>query len=83
MALTLRDGEREVLDRLCDGYERKEIAEELGISLSTVNNRVYEATKRNGLRTSVHLVAWYIRDAVTAHYEAVIRRLREEWLSGT
>lgn len=83
MALTLREGESTVLGWLSDGYERKEIAKILGISLSTVNNRIYEATKRNGLRTSTHLVAWYVRDQVTAQYEAVIRRLRAEWVSGT
>lgn len=70
MALNLTDGERDVLERLANGYERKDIAKELGVSLSTVHNRVYEAQRRIGCRTSYHLVAWFIRDAVVAQLTA-------------
>lgn len=83
MALDLRENERTILGLLSSGYERKEIAPMVDLSLSTVNNKIYEATKRNGLKTSTSLVAWYVREAVTDHYEAVIRRMQEEWLSGT
>lgn len=70
MALALREGEIDVLARLTDGFERKEIAQGLGIALSTVNNRIYEATKRNDMRTSYQLLAWFVREAVIAQYEA-------------
>lgn len=66
MALNISDGEIEVLNRLSNGFERKEIAKELGISVSTVHNRIYEAQRRNGCRTSYHLLAWFVRDAVLA-----------------
>jgi DNA-binding NarL/FixJ family response regulator len=66
LALNISDGEEDVLSRLSNGFERKEIAKELGISISTVHNRIYEAQRRNGCRTSYHLLAWYVRDAVVA-----------------
>ena len=83
MSLDLRENERTIQNWLAGGYERKEIATMMGLSLSTVHNRIFEATKRNGLKTSTSLVAWFVREAVTEHYEAVIARMREEWLSGT
>lgn len=64
MPLNINDGEKDVLERLANGYERKEIASELGVSLSTVHNRIYEAQRRTGCKTSYHLVAWFIREAV-------------------
>lgn len=70
MALNISDGEAAVLSRLANGYRRKEIAAELEISLSTVNNRIYDAQKRTGLRTSDHLLAWYVRGEVEKLYES-------------
>lgn len=70
MALNLTDGEKDVLSRLANGYERKEIASDLGVSLSTVHNRIYEAQRRVGCKTSYHLLAWFIRDAVVAQLAA-------------
>jgi DNA-binding NarL/FixJ family response regulator len=64
MALNLTDGEKAVLERLSNGFERKEIAKDLNIAVSTVHNRIYDAIKRNGCRTSYHLLAWFVRDAV-------------------
>ncbi len=69
MILDLRDGEREVLQRLGNGFERPEIAADLDIALSTVNNRIYESAKRNAMRTSYQLLAWFVREAVIAQYE--------------
>jgi DNA-binding NarL/FixJ family response regulator len=43
MALNLTDGEKAVLERLSNGFERKEIAKDLNIAVSTVHNRIYDA----------------------------------------
>lgn len=71
MALNISQGEAEVLQRLGNGEKRKEIAADLGISLSTVNNRIYDAQKKVGCRTSEHLLAWFIRDEVVSLYQKV------------
>lgn len=70
MALAITEGERAVLDRLGNGLERKEIAKDLGCSVSTVHSRIYEAQRRNSMRTSYQLLAWFVRDSVLASVRA-------------
>jgi DNA-binding CsgD family transcriptional regulator len=72
MALDISEKETAVLERLSNGSRRKEIADDLKVSLSTVNNRIYDAQKRNGLRTSEHLLAWFVRGAVEAKWKAAL-----------
>lgn len=74
MSLNITDAEKEVLGLLANGYERKEIARELGVSLSTVHNRIYEAQRRVGCKTSYHLLAWFIRDAVVQQLSSASER---------
>lgn len=69
MALNITDSQAEILMRLGNGEKRKEIADNLGIAHSTVNNRIYDAQKRVGCRTPEHLLAWFIRDRVIALYQ--------------
>jgi DNA-binding NarL/FixJ family response regulator len=69
LALNISDGERAVIQGLADGLERTAIAKTLGVSVSTVHNRIYEAIKRNECRTSYALVAQFVGDA----YEAAAR----------
>lgn len=66
MALVLSDGERAVLVRLAQGFERKEIAEDLKISVSAVNSRIYEAERRNKLKNANHLLAVFVGETVLA-----------------
>ncbi len=70
MALELRDTETAVLERLANGMKRKEIATELGVSLSSVNNRIYAAQDRVGCRTTEHLLAWFVREAVVRQFHS-------------
>jgi DNA-binding NarL/FixJ family response regulator len=70
LALVLDASEILVLERLAQGFSRKEIAEDLGTSLSTVHNRIYTAQRRNGCRTIYNLLAWYVREAVLASVQA-------------
>jgi DNA-binding NarL/FixJ family response regulator len=70
LALVLDASEISVLERLAQGFSRKEIAEDLGTSLSTVHNRIYTAQRRNGCRTIYNLLAWYVREAVLASVQA-------------
>lgn len=74
MALNINEGEAEVLTRLGNGEKRKEIADSLGIAVSTVHNRIYDAQKKVGCRTSEHLLAWFIRDHVIALYQEAEER---------
>jgi DNA-binding CsgD family transcriptional regulator len=52
---------------LAAGYTRAEIADALEVSVSTVNNRIYEAQRRNKITTSYQLLARYVHDV---HEEA-------------
>ncbi len=70
LALSISEGDSAVLTRLANGLERKEIASDLEIALSTVNNRIYEAVRRNNMRTSYQLLAWFVREAVLASVKA-------------
>ena len=60
-AQSLSPREREVLSKLAEGYQHKEIAERLPISVSAV--RVYLARARVKLdaRTNYHLIAIFVR----------------------
>jgi len=62
LVLNISEGERAVLEQLAEGRTRPEIATRLGVSLSTVNNRIYEAMARNESHTSYGLLADYIHD---------------------
>lgn len=66
MALNISKGEWEVLLRLAQGFERREIAKDLGVSVSTVNNRIYAAMERTHARTSYQLVAMYVHSTYAA-----------------
>jgi DNA-binding CsgD family transcriptional regulator len=70
MALALKDTETAVLERLANGMKRKEIAEDLDVSLSSVNNRIYAAQDRVGCRTTEHLLAWFVREAVVKQFHS-------------
>lgn len=70
MPLNISDGERAVLLRVSQGFERKEIARDLGISVSTVNGRIYDAQRRNGLRNANHLLAVFVGETVLAAAQA-------------
>jgi FixJ family two-component response regulator len=66
MTLVLSTGERAVLARLAQGFERKEIAADLKISVSAVNSRIYEAERRNKLKNANHLLAVFVGETVLA-----------------
>lgn len=66
LALNINKGEWDVLLRLTQGFERKEIATDLDVSVSTVNNRIYAAMERVHARTSYQLVAMYIHSTYAA-----------------
>lgn len=66
MGLDINKGEWDVIARLANGYERKDIAKELGVSVSTVNNRIYAAMDRTHSKTSYQLVARYVHDTYAA-----------------
>ena len=66
MPLTISDGERAVLLRLAQGFERKDIASDLAVSVSTVNGRIYDAQRRNKLRNANHLLAVFVGETVLA-----------------
>lgn len=66
MALNISKGEWEVLLRLSQGFERRDIAKDLDVSVSTVNNRIYAAMDRTGARTSYQLIAMYIHSTYAA-----------------
>lgn len=70
MPLSLSETDKQILIGLSNGGERKEIASQLGIALSTVHNRIYDAIRRNDLRTSYQLLAWFVRESVLAAVEA-------------
>lgn len=70
MALSISDGDAAILTGLANGKKRGEIATDLGFAVSTVNNRIHEAVKRNNMRTSYQLLAWFVRDAVLASVRA-------------
>lgn len=72
MALDLKPIEAEILTRLGNGAKRKEIAEDMHISLSTVNNRLYDAQRRNAMRTIEALLAWYVREAIVQQYTGAV-----------
>jgi DNA-binding NarL/FixJ family response regulator len=66
LALNISKGEWDVILRLSQGYERRDIAKDLDVSVSTVNNRIYAAMERTGARTSYQLVAMYIHSTYAA-----------------
>jgi DNA-binding CsgD family transcriptional regulator len=69
MALDINEGEVAILARMSNGAKRKEIAQDLGIALSTVNNRIYAAQKRVGCRTTEHLLSWFVRESVEKMFQ--------------
>jgi DNA-binding CsgD family transcriptional regulator len=66
LTLDITKGERDVLFRLAQGYERSDIAASLDVSVSTVNGRLYDAQRRNSLRNVNHLLAVFVGETVLA-----------------
>ena len=58
-SLTVR--QEQIVRLLIDGHSRSESAQRLGISLNSYKEHLKEAKKRLGARTTVHLVALWLR----------------------
>lgn len=69
MTLDITEKEGAVLRRLAHGYSREEIAVALGVSVATVNARIYAAQNRTGTRTSYHLLAAFVAERTRASEE--------------
>jgi len=61
---TLAPRQKETIEKLCEGKIRKEIADEMGVTVDTIRNYITGARERTGARTTNQLVAWVARGEV-------------------
>lgn len=57
---TLSERETQIVKLIAEGKSKKEIANELLLSVRTVENHTRNAFKKTGCRKSTELVFWYL-----------------------
>lgn len=61
-AATLSNKETRVVSEIAQGKTKKEIANELGLSVRTIENQTRSALKKTGCRKSTELVGWWLNN---------------------
>ena len=66
---TLSERETQVVKLIAEGKTKKEIANELQLSVRTIENHTRNSFKKTGCRKSTELVFWYLSNSKIPQHE--------------
>jgi len=71
----LTDRQYEIVNLLCQGKSRLEVAEILDVSPHTIRNMIVTITDRTGLESSLQIALWHIDNKLLEKYNIHLKSL--------